>query len=475
MKQNKNLRDFLEVVRKAGSDYYVEVEKPLHPHLEVGVIQHKLHKLGRDPVIYCPEIVGSNLPLVSNLFGSYELLGVALGMEPGKIDKSTILHEYRKREADLKPTVMVPASEAPVKEVKLLGEDADLGLLPITHHALLDSGKYITPGNMICRDPDTGIYNVGMYRHEVKGKNALGCMYNPVHHGNLITRRYGELGKEMEVVIFLGHHPAVGLGSMYSGPKDVDELQVMGGLLGEPLRVTQCETVDLPVPADAEIAIEGVIDPQHMVTDGPFAEFTGHYGEGGKKVFLIKVKAITMRKDAIYHDLDPAHPEHNLGTVLGFESAIYDAVKKVIPTVKAVHLPLSAVSNYHIYLSIKKTSMGQGKLAAIAALGGGVHAKTCIVVDDDIDVFNEQEVLFAVATRVAPGRDISIIENSAGNHLDPAAFDETRLKHGSMQDLLIIDATKPLTLPTFARITPPQDLWEKMKLEDYIKEPTKNR
>lgn len=468
MKQNKNLRDFLEVVRKAGPDYFVQVKQPLNPYLEVGVIQRKLRKSGRSPVIYCPQIAGSKLPLVSNLFGSYELLGVALGMEPGKIDKTTILHEYRKREADLKPTVMIPASEAPVKETILRGDDADLALLPLNHHAPLDSGKYITPGNMICRDPDTGIFNVGMYRHELKGRSELGCMFNPVHHGNLIARRYAEMGKEMEVVIFLGHHPAVVMGSMYSGPKDVDELQVMGGLLGEPLRMTRCETVDLPVPADAEIAIEGVIDPRSMVTDGPFAEFAGHYGEGDKPVFLIKVKAITMRKDAIFHDLDPAHPEHNMGCVLGFEAPIYDAVKRVIPTVKAVHLPLSGASTFHIYVSIKKTSMGQGKLAAVAALGAGFHAKTCIVVDDDIDVFNEEEVLFAVATRMVPSRDISIIENCAGNHLDPAAYDETGLKHGPMQDLLIIDATKPLTLPTFTRIAQPEELWNKMKLEDYV-------
>ena len=470
MKRDKDLRDFLKVVKDAGQDYYVEVKKPLNPHLEVGVIQHKLHKMNRDPVIYCRKIVGSRLPLVTSLLGSYELLGIALGMEPGIMDKSAILHEYRKREGDPKPTKMVPSVEAPIKDVVLKGKDADLGVLPITHHAVLDSGKYITVGNMVCRDPDTGIYNVGMYRHEVKGKNKLGCMFNPVHHGNLIARRCAELGKEMEVVIFLGHHPAVVMGSMYTGSKDVNELEIMGGLLGEPIRVTQCETVDLPVPADAEIAIEGVIDPQKMGIDGPFGEFTGHYGEGNKKVFLIKVTAITMRKDAIYHDLDAAHPEHNLGCVLGFESPVYDAVKRVIPTVKAVHLPLSGTSTYHIYVSIKKTSIGQGKLAAIAALGSAPHAKTCIVVDDDIDIFDEKEVLFALATRMVPSRDISIIENSAGNHLDPAAFDETRLRHGSMQDLLIIDATKPLTLPTFTRITPPEDLWKKMKLEDYIED-----
>ncbi len=205
-----------------------------------------------------------------------------------------------------------------------------------------------------------------------------------------------------------------------------------------------------------------------METDGPFAEFAGHYGEGNKPVFVINITAITMRQDAIYHDLDPAHPEHNICTVLGFESPIYDAVKKMIPTVKAVHCPQSGVHVYHVYVSIRKTSIGQGKTAGLAALGAAIHAKTCIVVDDDIDIYNESEVLFALATRMVPGRDISIIENCAGNHLDPSALDETRLRHGSLQDLLIIDATRSLTLPTFTRITPPEDLWNSMHLEEYL-------
>jgi 2,5-furandicarboxylate decarboxylase 1 len=468
MERNKDLRDFLEMVKKAGPKYYVEVKRPLNHYLEVGVIQHKLYKIDRNPVIYCPEIVGSKLPLVTNLFGSYELLGIVLGMEPGRIDKSKILPEYRRKEAEHKPMKTVACSEAPVKEVVLLGKDADLDLLPITHHAVLDSGRYITIGNMVCRDPDTGIYNVGVYRHEVKGKNEMGAMLLPTHHANSIAQRYAELGKEMEVAVFIGHHPAVVLASMHRGSQDVDEFEVMGALLGEPLRVTRCETVDLPIPADAEIAIEGVIDPQNMVTDGPFGEFAGHYGES-RKVFLIKIKAITMRKDAIYHDLDSAHPEHNLACVPGLESAIYDSVKRVVPTVKAVHCPPSAGAIFHLYVSIKKTRTGEGKIAGLAALTAPTYpVKTCVIVDDDIDVFDEKQVLFAIATRMVPGRDITIIENCAGNALDPAAFDETRLKNGTMQDYMIIDATKPLTLPTFTRLYPPEDLWKTMKLEDYI-------
>ncbi len=130
-------------------------------------------------------------------------------------------------------------------------------------------------------------------------------MLLPYHHASVIAQRYAELGKEMEVALFLGHHPAVVLASMHRGSQDVDEFEVMGGLLGEPLRVTRCETVNLPVPADAEIVIEGVIDPRTMITDGPFGEFADHYGSV-RNVYLIRIKAITMRKDAIYHDLDSA-------------------------------------------------------------------------------------------------------------------------------------------------------------------------
>lgn len=466
---SKDLRQFLQVAREAGVDFYVEVKRPLKPKFEVCVLQEKLAREGRFPIIYCPEIEGSKLPLVSNLFGSYEMLGLALGLNPKQVEKTEILSEFKKREADIKLPQTVSAAEAPIKEVVLQGKDVNLGLLPIIHHAELNSGKYISIGSMICKDPDTGIPNVGVYRHEVKGKDKLGCMINPAHHGAYIARRYAELGKPMEVVIFIGHHPAAILGSLAVGGIAMNELEVMGGLLGEPLPVTSAETVELPVPADAEIAIEGIIDPRNMTTDGPFAEYTGYYGEGMKPCYLIQVTAITMRKNAIYLDLDPAHREHNLSGVLLFESSVYDAVKRAVPTVKAVHFPPSGGCVLHIYVSIKKRVQGEGKFAGLTALTGQPNAKLVVVVDEDIDVYNEEEVLWAIATRVVGDKDISIIPQVTGAHLDPTAYDETRLERGSMVSKVIIDATKPVDLPFATRITPPQDVWNSMKLEDYLR------
>ena len=466
----KDLRQFLQLVKQKGADFYVEVRKPLKPKFEVCVLQQKLAKEGRFPLIYCPEIEGSKLPLVSNLFGSYELMGLALDVDPKKLEKAEISREFKqRREAGTKPPQMVSAKEAPIKEVVLKGKDVDLGLLPIPHHAQLDSGRYITIGCMVCKDPDTEMPNVGVYRHEVMGKDKLGCMINPANHGAYISRRYAELGKPMEVVIFIGHHPAVIMGSLTRGNLDMNELEVMGGLLGEPLQVTAAETVDLPVPAYAEIAIEGVIDPRNMTTDGPFAEYTGYYGEGMKPCYLIQVTSITMRKDAIYLDLDPAHREHNLAGLLPKEYDFYDVVKRVVPTVKAVHLPPSGTCVYHIYVSIRKRVQGEGKLAALAALTGSPGAKVAVVVDEDIDVYDEQEVLWAVATRVEGDLDISIIPGVTGAHLDPTAYDETRLKRGPMTSKVIIDATKPVDLPFATRITPPEGLWKSMSLDDYLR------
>ncbi len=465
---SKDLRQFLKVVKDLGPDFYVEVKKPLKPKFEPCVIQEKLAKEGRFPVIYCPQIDGSKLPLVTNLFGSYETLGLALDVDARQVGKVEVLKEYMKRRADTKPPQVVAASEAPVKEVILRGKDVDLGLLPTIYHQEGDSGKYITIGSMICKDPDTGIPNVAVYRHEVKGRDRLGCFITPVHHAAYIARRCAELGKPMEVVISIGHHPAVTSGACSSGDIHENELELIGGLLGEPLQVTPAETVDLPVLARAEIAIEGIIDPGNMGTDGPFGEFTRYYG-GEASCYIVQVTAITMRQDAIYHDLDNSHREHNYGSILGNEANVYTVMKRAVPTVKAVHLPWSGLCEFHVYVSIKKRIQGEGKFAGLVALSSNAELKLAVVVDEDVDVYDEEEVLWAVCTRVDADLDVSIIPGVAGADLDPTSYDETRFKRGAMTTKMIIDATKPVESPFATKISPPKALWDSMRLDSYLK------
>ncbi|MFH1003276.1 MAG: UbiD family decarboxylase [Chloroflexota bacterium] len=467
---NKDLRTFLKVVKEAGPDYYVEVKKPLNPILEPFILQQKLFRKGRFPVIFCPEIKGSRIPLVTGLTCSYELLGLALDMDPKKMDKAQISQEFRRRVAKPLPTKMVPASQAPVKEVILKGKDIDLGLLPLTQHHELDSGKYLIIGPLLCKDPDTGIMNAGIYRHELKGKDKLACDLAPAHHAAHIARRHAELGRPMEVAIVVGHHPAMEMAAAAPGQIDMNELEMMGGLLGEPVEVVKGETVDLEIPAGAEMVLEGVLDTpvDGTVTDSPFAEYTYYYGRGDQPAFLMRITAITMRKNPIYRDLDPGHPEHNLTSVLSAENSVFDSVKKVVPSVKAVHIPVSGVK-FHTYVSIKKRVPGEGKLAGIGALAGYTFSKMVVVVDEDVDVFNEQDVLWAMATRVVADRDVSIISEAMGQRLDPSAYDENRTGRGYLVSKMIIDATMPVEIPFATRVTPKKELWERMQLEDYLK------
>ena len=386
---NKDLRTFLKSVKEAGPDFYVEVNQPVKPKYESWVIQEKLAREGRFPVIYYPKIEGSKLPAVSNVFGSWKLFGLAVGMDPEKASISDIFHEYRRREEKTIPFKMVSSSEAPVKEVVLKGKDADLGLLPIMHHAALDSGKYITCGQLVCKDPNTGIFNVGMYRIELKGKDRLGVMMLPARHARYIMRRWEDRGKPMEVAVYIGHHPLVAVGAEYSGAMDVCEYDVAGGYLGEPLELVPAETVDISVPAYAEIVIEGFIDPRKKDIDGPFAEWTGYYGERAE-CFVIQVTGITMRHDAIYHDLTDGCMEHPMLNTIGFTGAVYDAVARVVPSVKNVYLPLSGRGIITAYISIPKRIEGEAKRAALAAINSAVTVKIAVVVDEDINVYNRR-------------------------------------------------------------------------------------
>ena len=250
---NKNLRDFIKECKERGPDYYVEVNKPLEADLEPGVIQQKLLGQGRNPIVFCPEIKGSKLPLVTNLFGSFETLAIGLGCDPDKMTRDEVYDVLRHKVATKVEPTWVPPEEAPVKEVKYLEDDIDLSILPISHNSVLDQGKYIGAGFMIAKWPDTGEANAGVYRHVVMGKDALGCMINPGNDGAYIARGYAERGEKMEVALVIGHHSAIFQASL---AKQVVELDLMGGYLGEPLEVVRGETVDLPIPAQAEIVIE---------------------------------------------------------------------------------------------------------------------------------------------------------------------------------------------------------------------------
>jgi 2,5-furandicarboxylate decarboxylase 1 len=467
MESQKDLRTFSAEARQLGATFFQSIERPISTIFESCVIQQKLASEGRFPLLRFENVSGSEMPLVSNLFGSYDLLGLAMGIQPGG-SRFQVLEAFRARSAQpLKPRE-IEKSEAPVKQVVVAGSAVDLEQLPIIHHSEGDSGKYITCGVLVLRDPDSGVINTGMYRHEVKSKNSLACMFNPAHHAAHIYRRSAELKQKLEAVLFIGHHPAALIGSLAEGSIETSELDIMGGLMNEPLLVTRAETVDLPVPACAEIVIEGFLDPENETSDGPFAEFTNYYGPSKDPVGLMHITSITYRKDAIFHDLDPAHQEHNLANALSLESCIFDGVKRLVPSVHAVSVPVAGSCRFMTYVSIEKKVAGQGKSAGLAAIASNPNIKMAIVVDHDVDIYDDARVLWAVNTCMEADRDLTMIPNALGSHLNPSSYGEVRDQKGPMNTKIIMDATRPVERAFEEPIRPPSDVWNRIKLEEWL-------
>ena len=461
----KDLRSFIDALRARRSADLVEIERQIPRDLYMTVIQEKLAKQGRYPAVLFRNVAGNRWPTVTGLFSSYSLLARALDVDP--TEKGRVLAEYMKREANPIAPVSFSGRTAPVQEIVMTGDDIDLDSLPVQQHCAGDSGRYITIGCMICKDPVSGVTNVGTYRHELKGRARMGCMMNPVQHAATIRGRHHAAGNAMEVAVFIGHHPAYHIGGASRGPLEHDELAVTGGLLGEPVELVACKTVDLKVPAYAEVVIEGRIPPGSFDNDGPFAEYAGYYG-APMNVPAIEVTAITRRRDPIWHDLFPSFREHTQVGVLGREAQLYRRIREIVPNLGGVHLPPSGANFWHCYVSIRKRAQGEGKLAGLAVLGSNYDVKHVIVVDDDIDIYDDQEVLWAVATRVQADVDCSIVTNSFGAHLDPTAYGETRSERGPMTTKVIIDTTRPLSRQFAERVRPAKDLWDSVDLRDYV-------
>jgi len=291
---------------------------------------------------------------------------------------------------------------------------------------------------MVIRDPETGIRNVGVYRHMLQGKNQIGIHLAETSHSNLIFEKYCKRGKPMEVAITVGMHPVFYLGVLSFVPFGVDEYTVVGGLMQEPLEVVKCETVDLEVPAMAEIVLEGIMHPGNQRMEGPFGEFTTLYGKPMMNP-VIDIATVTMRKDPIYLDIFSGHIDHQLLGGTPRLSSIYKAVQVACPTVKDIYMPPSGCCRLTCYISMEKRHEGEPKNAICAAFAVDPFIRYAVAVDPDVNIFNDSEMWGAIATKVRVDEDVFLIRNAKGHPLDPTA------RKGILVDKVGIDATKPLS------------------------------
>lgn len=439
-----SLREFLASLPEEET---VRVEEPVDLDYYATALVLELEKKNRFPVVRIDRPNGFGMPVVANLFADRgRIARMARGGEEG-------FNEAWER-ASRRPVKPIVVENGPVQEVVLRGDEIDVGRLPICRHFEQDAGRYIGSGILVCKDPDTRVRNLSYQRLQLKAGNRFGASLHSRGHIWEHLQRCEARGQNLEVAVVLGADPAVHLAAAAKAAMEVDEFDIAGGLLGKPVELVKCVSIDVEVPADAEIVIEGEILAGTHEEEGPFGEYTGYSTyRSTNNVFV--VKAVTMRKDPIYLDVIPGYSaEHLLLGRSTKEAFVYSRLKELVPQVQAVHYPKSG-THFHAYVSLKKTAEGQARHALVALFGIDSYIKFAVAVDDDVDVRNEEEVLWALATRFQADADMFVVPKVFCNRLDPSASDGMSAKLG-------LDATAPSGWDV-SRTSIPNDVVEKAR------------
>lgn len=458
------LREFVERLERDHPEQLVHVTEPVDPaRFEVTAVLQHLENRRKLPLVVFDRPLDlrggpSAFPLVTNVFATRARCALALGLRSEDGGQALAL-EYARREAGAIRPLAIARADAPVAAVTH-ADDADLRALPLVRQHEMDAGPYV---DLTCllRDPETGAYNTAFLRNMYKGPRKLGLHMSP-RQSWLIARKYEERGEAMPIAI-VAHHPAFHIGALNIAPFGVDDLGLIGSVVGEPLRLTASATWGdrFLVPADAEVVIEGVVPPGTREVEGPFGEFPGTYGPQRVR-WVIEVTAIQHRYDAVWANVFSGHPDTWVLGSFPKEGGLFNRIRAEVPGVRAVHLPTSAVGRFHCYISLDKHDEEDARTAAHVALEHVDFVKHVVVVDSDIDVFREEDVLWAVATRVQADTDVEIIEKMKGSALDPSQRDEAT---GAK---MIVDATKPLDRPFEARTAVPRDALDRVHIERLI-------
>ena len=412
----------------------------------VTALQYAFAVRRRFPIVVIDKPLGADgavgpIPVVCNLTASRAITARALGID----DHRQAARRYAERAArPIAPTVVAPG-EAPVREIVAQGDDADLTLLPaLTQHAL-DPGPYLTAAHATTFDPDTAVDNTAIQRCWIKGKRRMSWFPYPSSHNARNLRKFWAKGRACPVAFWIGHHPAVLMGTQAKLAYPQSHWAAAGGVAGSPLRLVPSITHGdaIMVPADAEIVIEGWAPVDALGADGPFGEYTGYMGPQTVAP-TVEVTCITRRRDALYHDYGSGLADMLVPDNMAMEGKLYAMVKAVAPSLVNVHVPVSG-RRFHAYLQFEEPPAGEVRDALAAALAYR-RVKAAIALDTDIDIFDDEQVMWALATRVQWHRDSFTLTGLSGSLLDPSIPAGARTT-----SKIAIDATLP---PAGARAAP---------------------
>lgn len=443
-----NLRNYADELLNRGR--LLTIKRKVNPVFEMAAI---MRQVGGETGLLFTDIEGFDLKTVSGLNGNRKDWADYFG---------TSIQGVRERivTALNNPLPWSEVTQACCQEIEYPQPFDLLKLFPIPKFSEFDSGHFITAGVVMIKEPNTGNLHMSIRRLQVNHDHTISVLIESPglmdHYLSSEAR-----GQDLEMAVVIGLHPVLLLASQINSQLyPVDKVAVAGAMAGSPVPVVNCQTVDIMVPADAEIVLEGKLVAHQRQVEGPFGELAGYYGPATEQPYM-EITKVTSKANPWYQAISPGSSEHKLGGAFIREIVLLDAVRRVVPGVKDANVTMGGGGRFHAVVSINKQFEGEGKTALLAALGSNKDFKLAVVVNDDIDIFDLAQVEGAIASRMQADEDIMIVSGARGSSLEPSH----NLRGVSAK--LGIDATYPLKdADRFARNKTPG--MESLILDDYL-------
>lgn len=442
----KDLRDWLIEVEKLGQ---LKRVNGAHWDVEMGALMQLVAEKYADkaPALLFDEVPGypKGYRTLYGHFNTVERVALTLGMPQG-LGKVGLVAAYQKKMASLKPVPFEYVSDGPILENVHTGDDINVLEFPVPQHHMRDNGRYIgTACEVLTQDPDEGWFNLGTYRSRAYDAKTVGCQITEGKHGRIHRDKMFERGLPMKVAIIVGQDPLLYMLGASPVSNGVSEYDIYGAIKGEPMKVVKGPFTGFPIPANAEIVIEGETTKGDVLEEGPFGEWTGYYCSKPEMRACVRVKSILHRNGPILCNAPQHRPVDEtvlLKAVTG-SAAIWEALRLVdIPDIRGVWQHEGGAGVRFTVVSIKQRYPGHARQVlhvAAECQAGAYNGKWTVVVDDDIDPSNMNQVLWAMSTRFDPVEDIDLIRKAWASTRDPMVLPHT----GNTNNRILIDACIP--------------------------------
>jgi 2,5-furandicarboxylate decarboxylase 1 len=445
----QDFRQFLDALRKAGE--LVDIDRPVDLKSDVSKALKQSYVHGGPAFMFTKN--GTDYPLVAGVYSTRNKAMLAFEATEDTIVDKTI----RGLDKPIAPNIV--SGPAPCQEVLLTGKDIDITRFPIPTYSPKDGGPFITPGIIVSKDPETGIPDVGHYRFQIMGKDTMSFLAYPNHRFGQHLAKYGRLQKTPQAAMVIGVDPIIAYTCQVQTSDDTNDWNVAGGLRGAPVDLVKCKTVDLEVPATAEVVIEFEVDLDKELLEGPLGEYTGYYTPASKKP-TARITAITHRRKPYFQGLLTGKPvtENHILREIAYEASLLRTLRAQFPTIARIAIPPSGGAGFYVVIAMRPRYAGEARQAIMAMMATNLRPKWVIAVDPDIDVFDPSDVNWAMSFRVQPDRDVFVVPYTPAGGLDPTV-DESVPLDAQVSAAIGIDATRPFgkSFPEVAEVPGWQD------------------